>query len=594
MNRHWSWFIIAIILLSAFTVRGLGIRYGLPRVFYPDEAAIVNHAVAFGTGDLNPHFFNYPSLYMYVLFVIYGVTYVLGAVAGAFQSTADFARLFFTDSTLFYLPGRAIALLCGGGSVWLVYALGRRVYSEGAGLAAAALLSFSPLHVSFSSVIKIEVPAGFLATASLYFCWMAYNSGTVRHFVLAGALAGLAASTMYPAGFVVIALIVAQVLRWRSNHDPVPIVDRKLVFAGTASGLAFVLGTPFAVLDWRAFLAELTNVGGLYSDGIIWVQSPLFPFTSLVDSMGFPVGLVALSGMACALLRRRPGDLIVASYPLFLGCFFMLFATKELHHMLIAFPALSILGGALVDEGVGFVVRAQKWSRPAVAVLTLAIVVLPARSAFAHQYRLTLPDTRVLAKGWIETNIPYGSTVVMDGGKYYLESFSAPIQVSPDTIQAALAGLEGRSNSMLEKRIGTRRTGYTRESEYFRQMLQAIGDRPGYSVVRITHDDGSDRADVLTLDEYLSQGAAYAVTSSYAWEKYLPGGQQALQFPVKTARYATLYRSLDERATLLKQFSPSDRLAGPTLRIYRLPPPDGSQARGLEEARGPMPHPARQ
>src|SRR3989304_1548012 len=81
-------------------------------------------AMAFGTGDLNPHYFIYPSLYMYVLFIVYGMTYIGGRLLGAFGSTDDFIRLFFTDAPIFYLPGRLIAAFGGVATGWMVYKLG--------------------------------------------------------------------------------------------------------------------------------------------------------------------------------------------------------------------------------------------------------------------------------------------------------------------------------------------------------------------------------------------------------------------------------------------------------------------------------------
>lgn len=87
--------LLVTILAVALAVRLIGISFGLPYVYYPDEAQIVNHAVAFGTGDLNPHYFIYPSLFMYVLFIIYCLSYVIGSLAGAFASTGDFIELFF-------------------------------------------------------------------------------------------------------------------------------------------------------------------------------------------------------------------------------------------------------------------------------------------------------------------------------------------------------------------------------------------------------------------------------------------------------------------------------------------------------------------
>src|SRR5215467_1592216 len=142
--------IFFIILTMAATVRLLGINFGLPYVFYTDEALIVNHAAAFGTGDLNPHDFIYPSLYMYILFFVYGMSYVFGWLAGVFSSTDDFVRLFFNDATLFYLPGRLIAAFSGVATVALVYVYGRRAYDHRVGLIAALFLTFSVMHVEFS------------------------------------------------------------------------------------------------------------------------------------------------------------------------------------------------------------------------------------------------------------------------------------------------------------------------------------------------------------------------------------------------------------------------------------------------------------
>src|SRR5262245_42164610 len=140
LRRPWHLVLLAIILLTALTVRLLGITWGLPYVYNTDEALLVNHAMAFGTGDLNPHFFIYPSLYMYVLFVIYGLSYVIGWVTGVFASTNDFIKLFFTDITLFYLPGRLIAVLTGVASVGAVYLLGVRVSGVRVGLVGCGVL----------------------------------------------------------------------------------------------------------------------------------------------------------------------------------------------------------------------------------------------------------------------------------------------------------------------------------------------------------------------------------------------------------------------------------------------------------------------
>jgi 4-amino-4-deoxy-L-arabinose transferase-like glycosyltransferase len=58
---------LAIVLLIAFSLRTWGINYDLPYIFHPDEpfsmGIILN---IFRSGNLNPHFYDYPSLFFYI------------------------------------------------------------------------------------------------------------------------------------------------------------------------------------------------------------------------------------------------------------------------------------------------------------------------------------------------------------------------------------------------------------------------------------------------------------------------------------------------------------------------------------------------
>ena len=416
--RRWHLGILTVILGLALAVRLLGINYGLPYVYNPDEAILVNHALAFGTGDLNPHFFGYPSLYIYVLFLIYALSYVIGWLAGVFTSTNDFVRLFFNDVTLFYLPGRLIAALSGVMSVGIVYFLGRRAYDVRVGLIAAAFLTFSVLHVTFSHSLKTQVPAGLLVIVALGLAWSIYvGKENWRPYLLGGVVAGLAASTIYQAGFVLVSVIMAHVLRWRDsskNTSEVCLLSPKLLGAVIASFVAFGLTTPFAILDWPTFISDLSSVGAMYYSGGFFEQGTFYPFTSLLANIGPPLGLMALLGLGYALIRRRPIDLILLSQPLFLGGFYMLFITKEAHHMLMAFPALSLLSASFLVDVVSWFIRPCIPQSVALTLAAMLLLVTPVRVSFQNSFRLALPETRSIAKEWIEENIPPDSKIVMD------------------------------------------------------------------------------------------------------------------------------------------------------------------------------------
>lgn len=65
--------IISILILSTF-MRFTGFLYGLPDYPDPDEPVVISKAVNIFKGDLNPHFFNYPSLFLYINAIIVGCT----------------------------------------------------------------------------------------------------------------------------------------------------------------------------------------------------------------------------------------------------------------------------------------------------------------------------------------------------------------------------------------------------------------------------------------------------------------------------------------------------------------------------------------
>src|SRR5262249_18332784 len=161
--------------------------------------------------------------------------------------------------------------------------------------------------------------------------WSIYVGKGDRHrYLLAGVVAGLAASTIYQAGFVLVSVIVAHTLRWRDsersarNASAVTLFSPKLLVTIVSCFVAFVLTTPFAILDWRTFVSDLKGVAVLYYSGGLWERGTFYPFTSLFTTMGFPLGLMALLGVAYALIRHRSVDLILLSQPLFVAVFLML------------------------------------------------------------------------------------------------------------------------------------------------------------------------------------------------------------------------------------------------------------------------------
>src|SRR3954463_13114019 len=112
--------VLFAILTVALALRTIGLQFGLPAVYNPDEAAIMSRALTFAKGSLNPHNFLYPTFYFYVLFAWIGVYLGFVYLTGRASSLAALQRSYFTDPTGLYTAGRALGVVSGVATVLLV------------------------------------------------------------------------------------------------------------------------------------------------------------------------------------------------------------------------------------------------------------------------------------------------------------------------------------------------------------------------------------------------------------------------------------------------------------------------------------------
>ena len=141
----------------ALGLRLIGLQFGLPAVYNPDEVAIMSRALAIGKGSLNPHNFLYPTFYFYVLFAWVGVYLGWMWLSGRVGSFAEIPNLYFTDPSGIYTAGRMLGVLSGTAGVLLLYRLARTLAGQRAAIVAALFLATAPLHVRDSHYVKHDV-----------------------------------------------------------------------------------------------------------------------------------------------------------------------------------------------------------------------------------------------------------------------------------------------------------------------------------------------------------------------------------------------------------------------------------------------------
>jgi len=262
---------LAMVLLTAFIVRFLGIFHDFPFTYFGDEEHFIRRSVAFGSGDLNPHWFHKPALYMYLLFFEYGLYFAVGTVLGWFGSVDDFARHFIADMSPFLFLGRLTTVVFAVGTVFFVYRIGTELRNTRTGLLAALFLTFCIGNFLSSVVVKADVPSTFFAIVSLLCILTLYRTGRLRDYVLAGLFAGLGTATKYYPIIMLIPMYVAHVLSARDLSLPWyrKVMDSKITAGGFACVGGFFIGSPYNFLDptWiqnkGSFLLTLHKVGAV-------------------------------------------------------------------------------------------------------------------------------------------------------------------------------------------------------------------------------------------------------------------------------------------------------------------------------------------
>lgn len=570
-GRRLHRLLLVLLVLLGGAARFWGLGWGLPHTLaHPDETKFVSIALGMGYGDLDPHWFGYPTLFFYLSAAAFGLLYALGRLTGDFPTLFSFKLQFFLDPSPFHLATRAISATAGTLTILLAYRLGRELGGRGAGLVTALLVAVNPLHARSSHFGNTDVTMTALVAAALFFAVRAARGARARDFVLAGACVGLAASTKYPAALFAASLPLAALLPGGARAAAAPLVTRlrALGWGVLATGAAFALASPFVLLDWRVAAADLGALGrqrveGWPGDtgGPAWLYHLGF---SGWYGFGAPFYAALLVAVAVVAWRR---DRVALGLLLACAVYFGTMSSGRLafaRYLLPLVAPLAALVGTLATAPPVRAAARRLPGRAALAVALAALVALPAWHTLGQVSLLGRADTRRLAREWIMAHVPSGATLVWLGTGY---EFSRPqVPLSPAMWAGLLA--HGDRPSMLGER--DRRAQWRTA----REMLAAPGfpPVPNYTLV-----------EARRLAEVRAAAGApvYVVVPEHPLDRFAhvePDDRRAL------ARDATpLWEVLPIRPGARPVFEMHDAiflpvagfrgvsLPGPGLRIYRLP-----------------------
>jgi len=420
------------ILIAAGIARFWALDFGLPHTLCrPDESRIVNIAVKFGGGDFNPHFFSYPSLYPYTLFVLFGLYYVVGMILGTFSSVSDLILEFATDPSSFYLIDRIVVATLGTATVYTVYRVALKLFTKRIALVSSFFLALAYLHVRDSHFGVTDVPMTFLIMCSLLSILKCRNAHSMKGYALAGVFAGLAASTKYAGLLLFIPMSIVHFCNVSTENGRKirDLLDRRIIVFGMALVSAFLIGTPFAVLDFSSFLSdflsEMNHLGSGHRNIILdrgWWYHLRF---SLYYGLGWPLLLVSTVGMLVMARTNLKNALILCSFPLIYYLCAGKGYTVFVRYVVPLVPFLCITAAVSTIHIAGLINdRLSPRVKTVLVWLLAAIIVAPSTCRIIKfDSLLTHKDNRLIAAEWVHANIPRGSSIYQscsDAGKLQL------------------------------------------------------------------------------------------------------------------------------------------------------------------------------
>jgi hypothetical protein len=329
-TRGWQWLVLGSILVVALALR---VSYATEdlhanRLAFVDEIYNVGNVRSIlKTGSLEPVTEFYGSLSYLPPAGLIAAIDALSATRSAFAATpSEVPTVRWSDSRgefvyerqrlrdlspWAYLVGRLFSCLYGVLAIWVLWDIGRRVFSPAISLVAASLLAALPVHIHMSGIFKPDALVVLALLLALRTALTVRKEPTLRIYLWAAAWVGIAMSAKPNAAVAAAPLIVASLSLARRE----PRVRWRLLVAGAVAVAILLMTNPWLGAVEHALEANRAVYGNVHpsmkargeSSALVGLWNA--PWMQLDQRyFGVVVGLIGLTGLVSwtgGLLSRR-------------------------------------------------------------------------------------------------------------------------------------------------------------------------------------------------------------------------------------------------------------------------------------------------
>lgn len=426
--------LLSIILLGA-SLRLFNVNWDQGSQLHPDERAIVlsvlelHYPTSFSAlltpeSPWNPHFFAYGSLPIYLL-----------------KISADIGSNFYPNITKYEeinLLGRVFSGLFDLGTIYVLYRLSRKLFSETISLLAALLYALSVLPIQLSHFYAVDTLLTFFILLTLYRLICFNEKQSFKNSLLIGVSLGLALTTKISALILLAPVTVTLFCTFftffpktsRFSFELAPFISSTkkmslhMVFMSLSIIVVIMFVQPYMLIDFKNFLDQTKQQAAMTTSAFtfpytlqyvgkipylyelknifLWGLGPILGTLSILGTLFFLYRL--LTGKINP--KQVTGEVIIISF--FLSYFLIVgkFAVGFMRYMLPLYP-LFCLFAAVLALRFATSIKKHTVKYPFLflipySLFTILLLVWPL--SFLQIY--TRNNTRVQATNWIYNHIP--------------------------------------------------------------------------------------------------------------------------------------------------------------------------------------------
>jgi len=406
--------VVFYFFIFGLLLRVVGIWFGLPLQLNIDEPTLVSSVLDLKQ-NINLGHFEWPHLYFYINLFFY-------VIFGAFRKIVSLiigTPWLYENPSPYFLISRFLSAVFGSLTIFSVYLISKEIFSERVGKISALVLAVLPVAVYEAHLAKMDTANTFFTSVAVYFIWQVHKKGDLKAFIYSGILIGLSTSIKYNGALLFLPLLIAYLLRSEKYSKIFSIQTlKKFLYSGISSIIAFLIGTPFAIIDYKKFFSTERNVGALWQfqnvGQVEWINFPNEIYNTFIlmyrQQLGLFLWLIFLILIILFLFfNKRSKEYVFLMFPaIFFSLYISRFDRSPGHYFLFLIPFYVPALSGFIVEIYDFMqlkfknVVTNKLNLYTFVTLILLTSIYP---ILQSDFLLSKKDTRNSAYEWVQSNL---------------------------------------------------------------------------------------------------------------------------------------------------------------------------------------------